>query len=67
MTDIELIAVPRQVLALLVRATGAMADTYVACKEQDMDIPATVADIEGMRAAVELGRRALEGETAPWE
>ena len=65
MTMTELIPIPRQVLALLVRSTSAMADTYAVLKEVGT-IPATVDDLAGMRAAAEIGRRALEGETEPW-
>ena len=63
----ELIPIPRQVLALLVRSTSAMADTYTYVYEHcDSNITLTVDDLAGMRAAVEMGRRALEGETEPW-
>lgn len=65
MTSAELIAIPRSVLALLVRSTTAMADTYTYVSEH-ADIGVTVDDIAGMRAAVELATRALEGETVPW-
>ena len=60
----ELIPIPRQVLALLVRSTSAMADTYAYVSEH-CDVGVTVDDIAGMRAAVELATRAMEGETEP--
>lgn len=60
MTDvIVMVPIQRATLALLVRSAAALADTYVLLSEHGQLDP-SVDDIMAIRAAVELGRRAVE-------